>query len=122
MCGKLISPNAMVCPTCGEPINDGKKQKRFSFGDGYLARSLLGKRTVKSKFTALLLCATLGFLGAHKFYEGDKRLGRKYLFTLGLFGIGYFYDFFIILFTPMKVYDYKVYMRLKKKYPNEIIF
>lgn len=58
----------------------------------------------KSKWVALLLCFFLGLLGAHKFYEGKVGMGILYLFTAGLFGIGAFIDFWVILFKPSKYY------------------
>jgi len=39
----------------------------------------------------------LGYLGAHRFYEGKVILGIIYLFTFGLFGIGWFIDIIRIL-------------------------
>ncbi len=46
----------------------------------------------KSQIVALLLCIFLGFLGAHRFYLGYTGWGLIYLFTLGLFGIGWLID------------------------------
>ena len=50
----------------------------------------------KSKTTALLLCLFLGGVGAHKFYVGKAGAGLLYLFTLGLFGIGWLVDLILI--------------------------
>ena len=50
----------------------------------------------KSKMTALLLCIFFGYLGAHKFYVGKTGMGLLYLFTLGLFGIGWLIDIILI--------------------------
>lgn len=58
----------------------------------------------RSKWVALLLCFFLGYLGAHKFYEGKTGMGILYLFTVGLFGIGTLIDFFSILFKPNPYY------------------
>lgn len=44
-----------------------------------------------------VLCLFLGYLGAHKFYEKKYGLGLLYLFTLGLFGLGWIYDIFTLL-------------------------
>ena len=37
-----------------------------------------------------------GFLGAHRFYYGRQLTGTLYFFTLGLFGIGWLIDLFLI--------------------------
>lgn len=42
--------------------------------------------------TSLILCIFLGYLGAHKFYEKKYGLGIVYLFTFGIFGIGWIVD------------------------------
>jgi len=46
----------------------------------------------KNKWIALVLCYFLGMFGAHKFYEGNKKTGKLYLFTFGLFGLGWMVD------------------------------
>lgn len=58
----------------------------------------------KNKWVSLLLCIFLGFLGAHKFYEGRVLLGVVYIFTAGVFGIGLVIDFFVLLFKPNPYY------------------
>lgn len=45
-----------------------------------------------NKTTDLLLCIFLGPLGAHKFYEGKIGTGILYLFTVGLFCVGWISD------------------------------
>jgi restriction system protein len=52
---------------------------------------------MKSKWKTATLCLFWGHLGAHKFYEGKILLGITYLFTMGLFGFGIFYDTLAIL-------------------------
>lgn len=42
--------------------------------------------------TDFILCLLLGYLGAHKFYERKILVGILYLFTGGLFFIGWIYD------------------------------
>lgn len=56
----------------------------------------------KSKAAAALLCFFLGFLGVHRFYAGKVGTGILWLLTGGLFGIGSFVDFFVILFGKFK--------------------
>ena len=46
----------------------------------------------KSRLVALLLCIFLGEFGAHRFYVGKIGTGLIYLFTAGLFGIGWIID------------------------------
>lgn len=46
----------------------------------------------KSKTTALILCIVLGMVGAHHFYVGRIGMGILYLFTGGLFFIGWIAD------------------------------
>ncbi len=58
----------------------------------------------KSKWVSLLLCLFLGFVGAHKFYEGKIGLGIIYIFTGGLFFIGVIVDFIQLLFKPDTYY------------------
>lgn len=57
-----------------------------------------------------------GFMGAHRFYFGKPATGTLYLFTLGLLGIGWIVDLFLIpsmdrkadlRFTPGR-YDYTI--------------
>ena len=45
---------------------------------------------------AWILLTFLGFLGIHRLYMGKWISGIIYLFTLGIFGIGYIYDFWTL--------------------------
>ena len=56
--------------------------------------------TPKNKWLAFLLCFFLGGLGAHKFYVRKYLLGVLYIFTFGLFGIGWLIDLIVLLFKP----------------------
>lgn len=46
----------------------------------------------KNSMAEFLLCLFLGWAGAHKFYMGKKGMGFLYLFTMGLFAIGWWGD------------------------------
>lgn len=58
----------------------------------------------KNKWVAFFLCLFLGFFGAHKFYEGKVGMGILYLFTAGLFCIGWIVDLIVLLFKPNPYY------------------
>ena len=60
------------------------------------------KASSKSRLAALLLCFFLGLLGIHRFYVGKIGTGVLYLLTGGLFGIGAFVDFIVILVGSFK--------------------
>jgi TM2 domain-containing membrane protein YozV len=50
------------------------------------------EKTTHSIVTGYLLWI-FGFTGAHRFCHGRQISGIIWLFTLGLFGIGYIYDY-----------------------------
>jgi len=54
----------------------------------------------KNKWVSFALCLCLGYIGAHKFYEGKAGMGLLYLFTFGLFGFGWAIDCIILLLKP----------------------
>ena len=56
----------------------------------------------KNKMVALLLCIFLGVLGVHRFYVGKIGTGLLYLFTVGLFGIGWIIDIILIAVGSFK--------------------
>lgn len=73
-CGREVYPLDDRCPECNYVI----KRKPYS--------------SDKSKTLTFILAAGFGFLGLHRFYVGKKWKGLIYLFTLGLFGIGWIRD------------------------------
>lgn len=116
----------MKCDVCGAPVEDGKctycgKTFPISTGNGILQdpnqsslnnennnqlsdRNVDSSKKEKDKTVALLLCIFLGYFGAHKFYEGKIGVGFLYLFTVGIFGIGWIVDIIIILMKPKKYF------------------
>lgn len=53
-------------------------------------------------FVDFILCILFGYLGIHKFYERKTKVGLIYLFTFGIFGIGWIIDTIIILLQLIK--------------------
>ena len=58
----------------------------------------------KNKWIAFFLCLCLGFVGAHKFYEGKIGMGILYICTFGLLFIGVIIDLIAILGKPNPYY------------------
>lgn len=58
----------------------------------------------KNKWGAFVLCFFLGYFGIHKFYEEKIGMGILYLFTMGLFGIGWLVDWIVLLTKPTYYY------------------
>ncbi len=56
----------------------------------------------KSRWVAFVLCLCLGMFGIHKFYVGKTVQGVVYLFTFGLFGVGWLVDLVRILFGAFR--------------------
>lgn len=81
-----ITPNSTVVP----PQSDHP----FVQPQVIINNQTITKPTVstKNKTVALLLCIFLGLLGIHRFYVGKIGTGIIYLFTGGLFGIGWIVD------------------------------
>lgn len=62
----------------------------------HILRCLLEKQpenaTKRQAPTALVLCVLTGFVGGHRFYRREYKMGVLYLLTCGLFGIGWAID------------------------------
>lgn len=50
----------------------------------------------KNAAVELFLCIFLGYFGVHHFYAGNKKKGLIYLFTFGLFGLGWLFDIIML--------------------------
>lgn len=53
--------------------------------------------STRSKWVAFILCFLFGVLGVHRFYAGKIGTGLLWLFTGGLFGLGWIVDMIMIL-------------------------
>ncbi|MBR5914391.1 MAG: TM2 domain-containing protein [Selenomonadaceae bacterium] len=110
-CGKEISDEAVVCTHCGCQVEDlGKSAPVMpnvvinNANNNTNINSINQGPKPKEKWLAFFLCLFLGMLGAHKFYEGKTLLGVLYLFTFGLFGIGWAIDIVRHFFKPNPYY------------------
>ncbi len=105
----------MICPKCGKQVAEvGVNDKNIIINNSSSASAAASASAIaahpvvygrpKDKWVALCLCIFLGFLGAHKFYEGKAGMGILYLFTAGLFGIGWLIDIIILATKPNPYY------------------
>ena len=110
-CGGKIPASAVVCTLCGCQVEELHNAAQPSIvinnanqntNANYAGAVVMGN--AKNKWVALLLCWFLGYLGAHKFYEGKTGRGVLYLLTFGLFGIGWAIDSIALLFKPNPYY------------------
>ena len=105
-CGKQIPAAAIICIHCGcqvEELNNPTNIVINNSNSGNYNGNKQGLRQ-KDKWVAFLLCLFLGGFGAHKFYEGKMGMGVLYLFTAGLFGIGWLIDCISLLGKPNPYY------------------
>lgn len=106
-CGKSIAEDAVLCVHCGKQVevlkNDAPQVVINNSNNNMAIANAIG-RNARNKWVALALCFFLGFVGAHKFYEGKAGLGVLYIFTFGLFGIGWLVDLITILCRPNPYY------------------
>lgn len=101
-CGQVIAVEAVVCPYCGCQVEVLQGQPAPVVVQPYIDPYMASRR--KDKWVAFLLCFFLGGLGIHKFYEGKIGMGILYIFTVGLFGIGWLVDIIVILCRPNPYY------------------
>lgn len=112
-CGAKIPSAAVICTHCGCQVEEIKKTEQPSIvinnantntnTNTNVNAAMFGIKA-KNKWVAFFLCLFLGYFGAHKFYEGKIGTGILYLFTCGLFGIGWFIDCIVLLFKPNPYY------------------
>ena len=111
-CGAPIDKDCVVCSKCGKQVEELHTQQpqvvinntnsNVANANANVASGAMPK--AKNKWVAFLLCFFLGFIGAHKFYEGKILLGIVYIFTGGIFGIGILVDLIRLLFKPNPYY------------------
>lgn len=112
-CGNLLNPNDAFCPACGQSQvtrqAEAPQQPQIIINNvntntNKNVNTAGGRGRARNKWTAFFLCLFIGYFGAHKFYEGKTGMGILYLFTVGLFGIGWLIDTIVLLFKPNPYY------------------
>lgn len=109
-CGAEIPADAVICTRCGRQVSQMNQPapqvviNNTNTNTNTNTNMVGGVGRPKNKWTALLLCFFLGYIGVHKFYEGKIGMGILYIFTVGLFGIGVLVDFITLLFKPNPYY------------------
>ncbi len=107
-CGAKIAKKAVICPQCGCQQADAapaaQPQIVINNSNQNQQNANVHAGKAKNKWIALLIWWFLGVVGGHKFYEGKIGMGILYIFTGGLFGIGYLIDFWLLLFKPTTYY------------------
>lgn len=107
-CGAKIPEDAILCTACGRQVEEMKGAAQPSIvinnenTNANMNMNMMGGMfgRPRNKWVALILCLLLGFVGAHKFYEGRAGMGILYIFTGGLLGIGWIIDIIAILCKP----------------------
>lgn len=109
-CGEKIPEDAVICTKCGRQVEEIKQNQPNVVINNTNTNSNVNKNVnagfgrEKNKWVALILCIFLGYIGAHKFYEGKVGMGILYIFTIGLFGIGWIVDIISLIFKPNPYY------------------
>ena len=109
-CGATIDADCVVCPKCGKQVGQIKAEtpniviNNTNSNVNTNTNIVGGGGRAKNKWVAFLLCLFLGYIGVHKFYEGKVGMGILYIFTVGLFGIGWLIDCIVLLCKPNPYY------------------
>ena len=114
-CGRPMDPDSAFCPSCGQSQGSGQATQpqqpqivinnvNTNTNTNKNINAYGGYGRQKNKWVAFFLCLFLGFFGAHKFYEGKAGMGILYIFTGGLFGIGWLIDTIVLLCKPNPYY------------------
>lgn len=109
-CGEKIPEDAVMCTHCGRQVEELKSNNPNivinNTNTNTNTNNNINRHTYngrpKNKWIALLLC--IFTVCGHKFYEGKIGMGIVYLFTVGLFGIGWIIDIISLLFKPNPYY------------------
>ena len=112
-CGAKIPYDAIICTACGRQVEEMKSatetpqivinNSNNNVNSNVNTNAAVGMKLC-NKWVSFFLCLFLGYFGAHKFYEGKAGMGILYIFTAGLFCIGWIIDTISILCKPNPYY------------------
>lgn len=110
-CGGKIPSDAVICTLCGRQVEQMNNPQPVQQNYPQQPQIVINNnddchhygREI-NKWVDFVLCLFLGYFGAHKFYEGKIGMGVLYLLTIGLCGIGWIIDIFVILAKPEHYY------------------
>ncbi len=114
-CGKLIHMDAVICTNCGRQVETLKSEQNYVNQTTVIQTNIPQTQTVVTvpanvrilnRVVSIILCILFGGLGFHRFYEGKVGTGILWLFTGGMFGIGWLVD--IIILASLKNNDYYI--------------
>ena len=117
-CGEKIAIDAVLCTSCGRQVEELKQeapaaQPQIIINNENTSSNVNTNTNVnnagangreRNKWVAVALCFFLGYVGAHRFYEGKTGTAILYIFTAGLFGVGVLVDLIILLMKPNPYY------------------
>ena len=114
-CGQQIEKDVIVCTYCGKQVEVLEQaQPQVVINNSNMNTNtntninnnmnVSANKNAKNKWVSFLLCLCLGYIGAHKFYEGKVGMGILYLCTGGLFFVGVIIDLIAILSKPNPYY------------------
>lgn len=113
-CGKRIPMDAVVCTCCGRQVELLKAEPEQQ--QTVVVNRVTVRTNPRKRWVSLFLCIFLGCLGIHgihRFYEGKFKTGLLWLFTFGLFSIGWITD--IVKIASLNKESYYIDNKGKRK-------
>ena len=99
-CGSYVPDNRNKCEACGAWCVDSEKPENADAAKSASVADKINAAADKIKLsngavhasTVFILCLLLGYFGIHRFIQGKIFTGFVWLFTGGLFFLGYIFD------------------------------